>query len=731
MNYSEFLKNKNIKITTSAIKLKHMLDAYKLDPQFLTAFKNLFAERDNEPITPQMFLTFITDNIEILGTVEDKHDIKDIIIGMFGEIIGAKYTAKSAIKEKKAADAVTLPAYVQKYEFKTISIFESIFKCKPNDADRDLFENFIVIDNMIAYTHDGTVSMIKMDLANEQLMIGINDYSKEDSLYAAVCKDLSPKYEAYMNSLKAKLAVLSAEDINEKIEAGDFSPIENIFIKEVPSCFRHIVNVMACYKKLDEVQVLDKFVVKPINAYGCMKTLEFTEFLTYLTKHFKSMTAGCLQKQDRYYTWSNDLEHKSVSTWKLPTEEEWKQAKMPQNWKDFLSNKASPRLMARVYFYIGALQDAKNRAQQALVISDEGQTGKGTLVKLLNRLLPKNSFKFVTNSCFTDNDKFGLSTVNIEDAHIVAITEYDGKSLCTNKGKAAIGGDDITLDVKNRASITWHTEGVKFIITSNEGCVLKEHSYRRRIIPVSFKLTHKMTDNFSDEELNDLIATGKEFLNYCYKIYMTCPFKSKSGEYLVMCPEHEQQFLKDGTAPDDKVRLIKAFSKDEEISDFFDVGDFDDYEDNIEFSNVFNDIFAYSENENDKLSSSEVGELVYEYIKSFVPNDMTTYNDLRSLFDIKQYKDDMPLSIDRKTKQWWKWSQYIQNQGCKKKKYKIVNKAVNGWTNIKVINQKLLHNINIQSKFEHGIKRVDDLEENDYIPTMNRSKLSFKYGKSE
>ena len=198
-----------------------------------------------------------------------------------------------------------------------------------------------------------------------------------------------------------------------------------------------------------------------------------------------------------------------------------------------------------------------------------------------------------------------------------------------------------------------------------------------------------------------------------------------------MCPEHEQEFLKDGTLPDDKVRLIKAFSKDDEISDFFDVGDFDDYEDNIEFSNVFNDIFAYSEDENDKLSSSEVGELVYEYIKSFVPNDMTTYNDLRYLFDIKQYKDDLPLSIDRKTKQWWKWSQYVQNQGCKKKKYKIVNKAVNGWTNIKVINQKLLHNINIQSKFEHGIKGVDELEENDYIPTMNRSKLSFRYGRSE
>lgn len=684
MNYSEFLKSKNIRITTSALKLKHMLDAYLIEPQFLTAFKNLFAERNDEPITPQMFLTFITDNIEILKQIENKTDIKDIISGLFKEIIDSKYSAKSAMKEKKAKEAVTLPSYVQKYEFKTISIFESVFKCKPNQYDRDLFENFLIVDNMIAYVHDGSVSIIKMDLANEQLMIGINEYSKDDSLYAAICKDLSPKYEALMNTLKAKLAMLSADDINEKIEAGDFSPIENIFINDVPSCFRHIVNVMACYKKLDETSVLDKFVVKPINAYGCMKTLEFTEFLTYLSRHFKSMTAGCLYKQDRYYTWSNDLVHKSVSTWALPTEDEWKNAKMPQNWKDFLGNKASTRLMTRVYFYLGAIQDASNRAQQALVISDEGQTGKGTLVKLLSKLLPKNSIKYVTNSCFTDNDKFGLSTVNIEDAHIVAITEYDGKSLCTNKGKAAIGGDDITLDVKNRASITWHTEGVKFIITSNEGCALKEHSYRRRIIPVSFKLTHSMKNNFSDEELNSLLETGKEFLNFCYRVYQECPFRTPSGEYLVMCPEHEEEFLKTGTLPDDKVRLIKAFSKDEDISQFFDVGDFDDYEDNVEFTNVFNDVLEYSDNEKDRVSSIELSEHVYEYVRSFVPDDMTTYHEMVALFDIRTYKDEIAPTIDRKSKQWWKWSQYIQNQGCKKRKYKEGNKVVNGWSNLKL-----------------------------------------------
>lgn len=684
MNYSEFINSKNIKISTSAVKIKHMLEAYNLNNEFLTSFKNLYATREGETFTPKLFLTFISDNIETLSNINGKTDIKEIIIDLFSEIIQNKSVKKEEIKTKKASDAVKLPEYVQKYEYKNISIFESVFNCKPNIYDRTLFENFIIVDNMVAYVHDGSVSMIKMDLANEQLMLGINEYSKDDSLYAAICKDLAPKYEAFMNALKSKLAVLSTEEITEAIEGGDYSPIENIFINEVPSCFRHIVNVVACYKALDKTSILDKFMVKPINSYGTMKTLEFTEFLTHLSRHFKSMTAGCLNKQDRYYTWSNDLVKKSVSTWTLPTEEEWKHAQMPDNWRNFLGGKASPRLMTRVYFYLGALQDANNMAQQALVISDEGETGKGTLVRLLNRLLPKNCIKFVTNSCFTDNDKFGFSSLNIEDAHIVAITEYDGKSLCTNKGKAAIGGDDMTLDVKNRASITWHTAGVKFIITSNEGCVLKEHAYRRRIIPVSFKLDHNMKDNFTAEELDALVATGKEFLNFCYKVYMTCPFRTRTGEYLVMCPEHEREFLEHGVLPDNKVRLIKAFSKDDDISQFFDVGDFDDYEDNVEFSNVFNDLFEYTDNPEDKLSSQEVSELVYSYIREMVfKGNMVDYHSMISLFDIKTYKDEMASCIDRKSRQWWKWSQYIQNQGCKKIKFKQDNRVVNGWTNLK------------------------------------------------
>ena len=98
MNYSELLKSKNIKITVSATKIKHMLEAYALNSEFLTAFKNLYATRDGESITPQMFLTFVNDNLTILSQINGKTKIDEIITDLFKEVIHNKSTMKEEIK---------------------------------------------------------------------------------------------------------------------------------------------------------------------------------------------------------------------------------------------------------------------------------------------------------------------------------------------------------------------------------------------------------------------------------------------------------------------------------------------------------------------------------------------------------------------------------------------------------------------------------------------------------
>lgn len=687
MNYTEYLKNKRIYISTSASKLKKMLDDYKKDScHFTTTFKNLYVTENGNKLEPAEFLTMIVDWKDSITELDKTvHNTYEIIIAIFKSVIKSKEESKVLIKSSKVNESLNIPDYIKSYEYKDVSLFETVLNCKPNQHDREIFKNFVIVGEQVAYSHNDSITIINTDLKNERLEIGLQDYSKDDSLYDMICKDISPLYEKYMNILKSKLAELDTEALELSVEEGNYGIIEDIFLNDIPTSFRHIVKIKSCWKTLDNNRFLDKFVAKPLKAFGEMNTLEFTEFLNYLTRHFKQMTAGCLDKQERYYNWSNDFSKKSVNTWILPTEEEWKNATLPNCWNKFLTPKASQRLMNRVYYYLGAIQDAHNYAQQALIISDNGQTGKGTLTRLLKEILPSKSFGFVTNSSFDDNNSFGLSNNNVYDNHIICISEYDGKSLCSNKGKAAIGGDTLTLDVKNRHSIEWNTYGTKFIITSNEGCQLKEHSYRRRFIPVTFHQTHKMKDNFTEEQLDELKKEGRNFLNYCYKVYKTCPLGTKSGEYLVMCPEMEEDFLKNGELKcDDESRLIKAYTRDEEISKYFFVGDYSDSEDSIEFENMLNTICDVTGNEEDEIESSQMKQLIIEYCKN---------NKCLNLFALKKTGlDDYEIPTAGKGTQWWKFLQYLEGTECK---YVTATKRINN----KIVKTKIFKGIALNQDY--------------------------------
>ena len=700
MNYSEYLKNKDITITTSSTKLKKMIEDYKKDQcHFTTTFKNLLVFEKGVKLEPADFLTMLINWLDNIKELDNSvKNCYDLIVNLFTDVIKFKEEAKARIKLEKVDDSINKPDYIKSYVYEDVSLFETVLNCKPNEHDRLLFKNFIIVGEQIAYCHDDSITMINTDLKNERLEIGLSDYSKDDSLYDMLCKDMAPLYEKYMHILKAKLAELDTESLELNMTEGNCSVIEDIFLKDVPSSFRHIVKVKSCWKYVDKNKFLDKFVIKPLKSFGEMNTLEFTEFLNFLTRHFKKLTAGCLDKQDKYYNWSNDFEHKSVSTWILPTEDEWKNAIMPECWDKFLTPKASPRLMQRVYYYLGVIQDAHNYAQQALVISDAGNTGKGTLLRILKEIFPKKAFGDVANSSFDDNNSFGLSNNNVYDNHIICITEYDGKSLCSNKGKAAIGGDTLTLDVKNRHSVEWNTYGTKFILTTNEGCSLKEHSYRRRFIPVTFKQSHVMKDNFTEVELNELKKEGRNFLNYCYKVYKTCPLGTKNGEYLVMSPDMEQEYLKTGKLEDDIQRLIHAYTRDDEISEYFYIGDYTDSEDYVDFEGMFNTLFDVTGNDSDELDSRKVKELIIEYCKA---------NKQISLFDLKKTGiDTYEINTKGKGTQWWKFLQYVNTTPCK---YKTTTQMING----KLIKVKKFIGIRLASNYNSPSTFIDNMTTND------------------
>ena len=707
MNYTEFLKEKNVHITTSATKLQHMLASYVLQPtDFKKTFEKMFWTRDNGDNQPGgAFLSFIGDNFKSIQSFDPKATtIFEAIKNCFTEIIESKKVAKTEFTKQKILDSLTKPDYTtnnEKCPDEDVELFSTTLQVKPNQHDRNFYRNFTTIKNSIIYSCDGTVYTISTDLKGEGLCLMASDYGSDpDCLYNKITKDMASEYEHYMKLLKAEVTKISKEDL-DAFAPDDFivPPIEKIFLNDIPTSFRKIVKIKKCYTMLNGTKTFAKFSVLPLKGYGgAMPTLAFDDFFQYLMKNFVQMTKGACGTQKEYLAWSNDFTKKAVSTWPLPDADTLKKAVMPKCWHDFLDNKASPHLMSRLYFYLGAIQDASNTAQQALVISDLGRTGKGTIISVLKSILPERSMCELQNSYLNENNSFGLSSVNAQDAHLFVLNEYDGESLNGTIGKQLIASDSMNLNVKNRNARDWCPKGNKVIASTNHGCSLKENAIRCRIIPVTFTRHHSVKDNFSDAQLAELKSTAKDFLNWCYKIYLECPLKNKKGEYIVMNPEQEKAFLKTGELDaNEDHRIIKAFSEDEEISQFFSVNDFSNSEANIDFQSVIESLCERSDDNKDFIWMCDMRKHVESYIQ--------VHPEYKYSFNAREIGGEICIA----NSDWRRFTAFMLNNGYSHKPVYFNKHHGAAWVGLKLIPDALHQTDTEESKggFESFTDRLE------------------------
>ena len=437
----------------------------------------------------------------------------------------------------------------------------------------------------------------------------------EGSLYDCICKNMQTEYIAYKNILQAKLAGLSTDDLD--LEENAIPAVEKIFLEEVPCSFRYIMNVYKRYEVGEDNELHFRGFIARANK-KVMDNLEFDSFITALSKNFQRMTRGALKHQAEYKAFSNNINEAAVSHWILPSEDCWKKATLPEKWKDYLRGKADGRILNRLLWYIGAIQDANNKAEQALIISDNGDTGKSTLLSVLQKLFPENFFGYITNGTLDDKKDFALSERKTYEHHCLILDEYDGKSINSPVFKNLIGTKvPISMPVKNKQAIEHNFTGTKMIVVSNEKSLLETHAYRRRVIPISFKQNHNHTNVFSDKDNEELVKEGKEFLNFCFKVYKTCKLTKPNGEYIVLSPEEEKKYL-EGKEIDIKPDIIsvKAISNDEAISEFFIVHDYDNSEISLETQSFINEHFEKTENADDMISCRDI----YNYIANVASN---------------------------------------------------------------------------------------------------------------
>lgn len=626
MEFYEYFRKAGFKINSSAKEIRKAAEGLRKEPgsfrKHLTKLKYEIDDNGEVADTWDAAKNWLDDNAEKIKN-DIKYDYEETctsIAKLLDKIADEKESTKQRIKEETAAKAPTTADYTIVGFMKdkdTLELFTSVPVIKPNKHDKDLMHCFAILGDAVVF-RDGERCcrlMTKTTNGRPQIVFAAGD-TGADGLYTEITSALAMKYTRYMTLLQRKIAELPEYPENEETH-----PIEDIFLNDVPTILRHTVEIRKTYKtEVNDEGDTHKFFhcYKVYAKRGAVNELTVDSFVEWLSSNWIKATRGILDQAPSYKVLSNDPSEMAVNHFIIWPKEVWEKAVIPESWDNVFGAKVSARLFERVCFFIGSLLDASNRAQQYLAISDPGQTGKGLLVELISAVLEKlvgTSMKVhLDNSAFKDGDRFNLSSNKVWNYRWGVINEYDGKSINSGMGKSIVGGDPKPLELKNLDSIQWDTKQFRLIAPSNNGFVLKTNAVRRRCIPVTFKSTHCSIDNMNDDDKKALIDDGEQFLQHCWKVYQTSKFRQRDGGYFVACPEDEKLFLegkffvttgevnpKTGqpirkALRDDKLRMLRAFSRDPEISAFYTV---DDYED-TEMTCSFNDfISTYCEEADD------------------------------------------------------------------------------------------------------------------------------------
>lgn len=619
-----------------------------------------------------------------INYIYDETNTSDIA-NILAKIAAEKEGTKQRIRCETAAAAPVTADYtivgLSKAK-ETVDLFNAVISISPNEHDKKLLKCFAILGDAVVYRASGKCYRLMTRTSNGRPMIvfAAGD-SGEEGVLGDIIDSMTITYEKYMRKLHQRVANLPEYPENEEQH-----PIEDIFLNEVPTVFRHVVEIRKTYKTSvgDDGKEHKYFSNYRVYAKKSAVTeLTCSAFVEWLSTNWIRATRGILDRSSSYKVFSNDPSEMSVSRFVIWPEAEWRNAQIPSSWDEIFGAKASPRLMERLYFFTGSLLDASNSAQQYLSISDPGQTGKSTYFSLveacINSLTHNEMSVHLNNSILKDGDQFGLSSVHIWNYRWGIVNEYDGRSLNSSNSKGIVGGDDMTLQMKNMDAVKWDTRQFRLVAPSNNGFVLKSHAVRRRCIPLTFKATHSSIDNLNDEDKQKLIDDGEAFLKFCWKIYQTSRFRQRDGGFFVCCPEDEQLFLEGKffvpsgevnprtnkpilkPVHDDKSRLLRAFSHDPEISSFYTVDDYEDTEITEGFNKFISTYCEESDDDNQEYMM-HVKDFV-DLVTTYAVCDKTLYETFGDALQTKGSRKSFTAIFNFRSSDYKMFRKYMENHG--------------------------------------------------------------------
>lgn len=155
---------------------------------------------------------------------------------------------------------------------------------------------------------------------------------------------------------------------------------------------------------------------------------------------------------------------------------------------------------------IGYWLTASTKAEKAVYYYGSGANGKSVLASLVTELAGKENVSSVPLSKF--NDQFGLESLIGKSINISAENELGSKAFSTENFKAIVSGDNITINIKYRAAISYRPfSRLVFLVNNLPDSSDVTEGYFRKLIIIPFPRTFKKEErnvDLKDELLEEL-----------------------------------------------------------------------------------------------------------------------------------------------------------------------------------------------------------------------------------
>ena len=640
-NTEAFYTTSSIAEIEAAIKELKTVNNEELFQSFLDNTNLVFYKIEDKTKNFGICLEDLLNNVrKVLKREKDK----DLAVEVLEEFLNDKKEFKLNARKKDMLMRTKGPRYTKEeleYVFKDVELRDELIK--QNSKDINLFQNFKLCGDQMVLVDGDDCELLTEDLQGRITIDNVH-WIKPSGIAYRVKKTFMDKISTYYNKFSEYLSTLTVDDLEIDVDNDIIeTPIEDFVQTEIPTAFITLYKIKAVYESFIGTDKKQHKVFKYFTLKKNPKIETFDDIFQYVLenwKRYKSMIFG----QTQFKAWSNNPGEISVSHW-IPEEVK----KIPKPWKEFLDEKMPDmHFQSRLVTFFGMCIDAENTTQQYLIISDQGGTGKGVMMRALENALPKNAISNIDQGVLSDSNEFGMAGLKIWNSHISVMEEYSDNSLCSDKAKKLIANNIISLNVKGKSHIRWEPINHKLLVFSNKKATIKEYANRRRAIPITFVGQYRWTE----EKQNALNETAKDFLNFCYTVYKHNPM-FLNNMYKVMSKEDEIEYRNNpesfATMTDDVITK-RAFNE-EALKEYFNTDEYADTEEYVDFENFFNEYFEECDYK-DGLTSHEHCDVVAKYL------DMEENKQYRNAFDYHMYKDAGD-NININSKAWWKWKQFL------------------------------------------------------------------------